>query len=68
MGQALLIKVLAGFEDLPGLFQFLELTPGDFQFFFSFRHVVPQAVDLVKHDLDRGLFLPRFSWCLAGLL
>lgn len=63
----LVIRVLARFEDLPGLVEFLELAAGYFELFFFFRHVVPQAIDLVKHDLYRGLFLPRLSLCLAGL-
>src|SRR5260221_10073685 len=64
------LKELRGFEGLQIVFEFLQLTTVLLQFFIPSVHVVPQAVDLVKHDFHRGFLLPRFPYgltCWCGL-
>jgi len=54
-------KELCGFEDLLGLLELLQLSFRLLEFFLFCQYVVAQAVDLVKHDFDRGFLLPRLA-------
>src|SRR5580700_12112909 len=58
-------KELCGFEDLLGLLELLQLSFCLLEFFLFCENSVAQAVDLVKHDFDRGFLLPRFPRCLG---
>jgi hypothetical protein len=55
------LKELGGLEEFAGLFELLEFAARALEFFFSFRHVVADSVDLVKYDVDRCPLLPRFA-------